>query len=78
MPGVFPVPSRLPATAVLNLSPARPGVSGSARLATGEAVPLARLLSRVLDQYGLAAAEQDDSNEVSGNARAAGSVDLLA
>ena len=42
-----------PATAILHLSRERPGISGSAQLPSGEPVPIANLLARVLAQYGL-------------------------
>lgn len=78
MPAMFPIVSRSPATVILHLSPARSGISGSARLATGEPVPIARLLARVLDQYSLAGLEEDDTPAARPTQSADNALDLLA
>jgi hypothetical protein len=78
MSATFPIVSGSPASAILQLSPLRPGVSGSARLATGEPVPIARLLARVLDQYSLAGLEEDDTPAALPRQSADSLLDLLA
>lgn len=78
MSATFPIMNLSPANAVLHLSPARPGVSGSARLSTGEPVPIARLLARVLDQYSLAELEEDDTPAALPSQSRGSALDLLA
>lgn len=56
MSGISPVRLGRPlaATAVLQVSRERQGISGVVREPGGEPVPIAAILSRVLDRYGLA------------------------
>jgi hypothetical protein len=63
MPGILTVrvTGPMPATAVLKLSPQRAGLTGSAHVPSGEAVPLGDLLSTVLARYGLPEAGDEEA-----------------
>ena len=62
MPGILTVrvTGPMPATTVLKLSPQGAGLTGSAHLPSGEAVPIGDLLSTVLARYGLPEAGDEE------------------
>ena len=62
MPGILTVrvTGPMPATMALKLSPQRVGLTGSAHLPSGEAVPIGELLATVLARYGLPAGSGEE------------------
>jgi hypothetical protein len=68
----------MPATAVLKLSPQRAGLTGSAHLPSGEAVPIGDLLSTVLARYGLPEAGDEEALQRPDQTRGEMRFDVLA